>query len=285
MSIVENEEPQPLSLSCLHTTLGLANFNSTNEIGWQVLAELINAARVKLVSIRGNAKGDVNDLLIESEEVLSNLTRPRISRVKGGNENRSLASRVELEMNAALRENCRFELLYSRVEREGQSVDVLCGRSEQSVLHHEANFELSFDYGQDLGSAGVRVRGIHPTWLKEGHCAADAVRAVAFARNEEREVLLVGDKDAATITADGGSLEVEGELVVDVFRVGDGDKVLDIVVDGQQLLQNVDLGQICIELFGELSSCCGVDAGRNERREAGGLAAIAAGARGISLHH
>ena len=287
MCASENVDSSPL-----HATLGLAGVNSQDEVGGQVLAELVNVARVEFVSTLSDAQSDVDDVRVQNKEILCNLRGPRIGRVKGGNENRSLASRVELEMNAALREDGGFELLHSRVEREGQSVDILCGRGEETVLHDEADFELAFDDGQDLGCAGVRVRGIHPAWLEEGHCAADAVRAVTFARDEEREVLLVGNENAAAVAADGSGFEVEGELVVDVFGVGDGDKVLDVVVDGQQLLEDVDLGQIGVELFGELRGGSGVDGRRHERWEAGagGLAAVAAAAaaaaaRGRFLHH
>lgn len=175
-------------------------------------------------------------------------------------------------MDTSLREDGRFELVEGGVERERQRVDFFRGVAEETVLHHEADFELAFDDCEQFGGARVGVRGVHAAGLDESYGAGDS-----FA-DEEGEVGFVGDEDAAAVAADGGGFEVERDSVVDGFGVREGHFA--VVVDGEKLLEAVDLGQVGVDLFGERCDG-GWDGGcGDELREAGSLAAAVATAGG-----
>jgi hypothetical protein len=105
------------------------------------------------------------------------------------------------------------------------------------------------------------------------------MKATAPAMPSPTQVGLVGDAKAAAVAADGGGLEVEGEGVVDGLGVGEGDFAL--VVNGEKLLEAVDLGQIGVDLLGERCNSGWNSGGRDELGEAGGLAAAVAGTGGV----
>lgn len=245
----------------------LARVHSRNQVRRQIRAEQINIARVNLVLA---AESNLDNIIRQREEVLRDLRSPRVGIVEGGCEYRALAGGVELEVDAALRENGGFELVEGGVEGESQGVDFFGGVFEQPVLHHEADFELAFDDGEEFGGTRVGVRGVHAAGLDEGYGAGNS-----FA-DEEGEVGFVGDEDAAAVAADGCGFEVEGDGVVDGFGVCEGHFA--VVVDGEELLEAVDLGQVGVDLFGERCDG-GWDCGcRDELGETGGLAAAAAAA-------
>ena len=245
----------------------LARVHGRHQVRRQVRAELVDIAGIDVVLA---AERDLDNIVRQREEVLRDLRSARVGAVERGREDRALAGRVELEVDAALGEDGGFELVEGGVEGEGQGVDLFGGVFEQPVFHHEADFELAFDDGEEFGGARVGVRGVHAAGFDEGYCAGDS-----FA-DEEGEVDLVGDEDAAAIASNRSGLEVERDSIVDSLRVRERDFAL--VVDGEELLEAVDLGQIGVDLLGE--SC---DRGRHggcrdELGEAGGLAAAVAGA-------
>lgn len=248
----------------------LARVHSRYQVRRQVRAELVDIAGINFVLA---AERDLDNIVRQREEVLRDLRSARVGAVERRGENRALAGRVELEVDAALGEDGGFELVEGGVEGEGEGVDLLGGVFEESVLHHEADFELAFDDGEEFGGARVGVRGVHAAGLDEGYCAGDS-----FA-DEEGEVGLVGNKNAAAVTSNRRGLEVERDSIVNSLRVRKRDFAL--VVDGQQLLQTIDLGQVGVDLLGE--SC---DSGwhrgrRDELGEASGLAAAVTGAGGV----
>ena len=252
---IESFQSQALTLRCrsrrtlallynardtLQVAASLARVHGRHQVRRQVRAELVHIARIDVVLV---AQRNVNNIVRQSEEVLRDLRRARVGAVQRGGEDRALARRVELEVDAALREDGCFELVQGGVEGEGEGVDGFGRVFEQPVLHHEADFELAFDYGEELGGARVGVRGVHAAGLDEGDGAGDAFAV------EEGEVGFIGDEDAAAVAADGGGLEVEGEGVVDGFGVGEGHFAL--VVDGEEFLEAVDLGEVGVDIFCE----------------------------------
>lgn len=242
----------------------LARVHGENKVRRQVGAELVDVARVDVVLV---AECDVDDVVGQGEEVLRDLAGTGVGAVQDGGEDGALASRVELEVDAALRENGRFELVQGRVEGERESVDLFRRGGEEAVLEHEADFELAFDDSEEFGCAWVDVGRIHAAGLDESNCTRDVLA------DEEGEVGFVGDEDAAALAPDGSGLEVEGEGVVHGPRVGEGR--LAVVVDGEELLKAVNLGEVGGNVLGESRNGGGIGGRRNEAGEAGGLAAAA----------
>ena len=98
----------------------LARVDSRNQVRGQVGAELVDVAGVDLVLA---AERDLDDVIGKREEVLRDLRSAGVGIVEGGGEYGALAGRVELEVDAALREDGRFELVEGGVEGEGEGVD------------------------------------------------------------------------------------------------------------------------------------------------------------------
>lgn len=98
----------------------LARVHSRNQVRRQVRAELVDVAGVDLVLA---AERDLDDVIGKREEVLRDLRSAGVGIVEGGGEYGALAGRVELEVDAALREDGRFELVEGGVEGEGEGVD------------------------------------------------------------------------------------------------------------------------------------------------------------------
>ena len=98
----------------------LARVHSRNQVRRQIRTEQINIARVNLVLA---TESNLDNIIRQREEVLRDLRSSRIGIVEGGCEYRALASGVELEVDAALREDSRFELVEGGVEGEGEGVD------------------------------------------------------------------------------------------------------------------------------------------------------------------
>lgn len=177
-----------------------ALIDAESKVGRDLAPELLDVGAVQAL---GEAEGGVNDVGIETEEVLGDLGSASILRVQGSDEGGRMALGVDLVVDAAHRENGALKL----GEVAGDLVVCRNLGVDEAVLEDETEVDLTIDESEELGGAGMDVRGVHTAGIEEADSGGDAEVG------EDGEVLDVGGSGAATGTGSTGSVEVEdGEL-------------------------------------------------------------------------
>lgn len=143
-----------------------ADVHVLRDIGWDVLPEQLDVLAIDLL---GHSKGSVDNLRVEGEEVLCDLAGSGVFAVQTGNKGSLVAVIVELEVDAALRENSAVELV------QIASDFWVLGRAHQPILKHVAELEVGpIDQSEKLSGARVHVRSVDAAGLEEAESCADA---------------------------------------------------------------------------------------------------------------
>ena len=133
-----------------------ASLHSLDEIRGQSIPELINIAAI---DFPGAAKRDVNNVFVQEEEVLRNARSAWVIGVQASDESGWMASRVELIVDGALREDGAFEGVEHDLHLGCLGTGI--GVWQEGVLKHHTGLDLALDDGEPFGSARVDVRGVH----------------------------------------------------------------------------------------------------------------------------
>lgn len=123
-----------------------------------MFAELLNVLPIDGL---GKAERGVDDVGVETKEVLRNLRCAGIFAVEGSYEGGGLTLVVDLVVDAALGEHGALEF----GERAGD-FGVLTSR-HQAVLENVAKIDLAFDDGEKFGGAGMDMGCVDATSVKE----------------------------------------------------------------------------------------------------------------------
>ena len=130
-----------------------------------MLAELLDVAAVDGL---GESQRSVDHVSVQAEEVLRHLRGTGVLAVERGDEGGGLALVIDLVVDAALREDCALEFL------EGAGDFGVFARGYEAVFEDVAEVDGAVDDGEELGGAGVNVRGVDAACVEEAEGGADA---------------------------------------------------------------------------------------------------------------
>lgn len=147
-------------------TLLQADLHILRNVDGKVLAELF---KVRSIDGRRESKRGVDDVDVETKEVLSDLRDSGVLVVESGNKDGGLALVVDLVVDATLRENSALEL--------GESSGNLGTRVrcfDEAVLENIAEVNLSVHDGEELGGTRVDVRSVDAASVQKSERGRDA---------------------------------------------------------------------------------------------------------------
>ena len=212
-SLCSTDDPD---LSLRNTTLGQTAIDTLRNIGRDQRAESID---ISSINSDFSTSATLDDLILQSEELLSDLSNTWILRWEGCDENGVSAVGVEFGVYSSLREDSHLELVESVVEMSG------------AVLGNDGGEKTAFDNEIQFCGAGMDVRSVEAAGTEESDCDSSALP------NESREGSVIGTDNLSTFTLcdTGGAgvvCEIEDEILVfeeseAVDGVGSEDELLE----------------------------------------------------------